>query len=67
MAPSVWMLAPMAQRQLRAWTLRLESLKEIRQQEENCLGALRVSGMDDVAATAARVLGQKGFAIQDGI
>ena len=57
----------MAQRQLRAWTLRLESLKEIRQQEENCLEALRVRGMDDVAATAARVLGQKGLAIQDGI
>ena len=67
MAPSVWMLAPMAQRQLRAWTLRLESLKEIRQQEENCLEALRVSGMDDVAATAARVLGQKGLATQDHI
>src|SRR5471030_970538 len=50
MKPTVWTPPPLAQRQLRAWTLRLESLKEIRQQEENRLEALTVSGMDDVAS-----------------
>lgn len=50
MAPSVWVPPPLEQRQLRAWTVRLESLKEIRQQEENRQEALTVSGMDDVAS-----------------
>lgn len=50
MAPAVWMPPPLAQRQLRAWTLRLESLKEMRQQEENRVEALTVSGMGDVVS-----------------
>lgn len=50
MVPAAWTPPPLAQRQLRAWTLRVESLKDIRQQEENRLEALAVSGMDDVAS-----------------
>lgn len=50
MAPSAWAPPPLEQRQLRAWTLRVESLKEIRQQEENRMEALNVSGLTDVAS-----------------
>ena len=50
MRPPLWTPPPLEQRQLRAWTLRIEALKEIVQQEENRLEALTESGMDDVAA-----------------
>jgi transposase len=50
MAPSLWAPAPLEQRQLRAWTMRVQSLKDIRQQEFNRLEAHAITGMDDVAA-----------------
>lgn len=50
MAPAPWTPPPLEQRQLRAWTLRVEALKDIRQQELNRLEAHTVSGMDEVAA-----------------
>jgi transposase len=49
MSPPAWVPAPLEQRQLRAWSLRVDALKDIRQQEQNRLEALAVSGMDDVA------------------
>lgn len=50
MTPELWSPAPLEQRQLRAWTLRLQALKDIRQQEENRVEALTVSELDDVVA-----------------
>lgn len=50
MRPLLWTPPPLEQRQLRAWALRIEALKEIVQQEENRLEALIESGMNDVAA-----------------
>lgn len=50
MRPALWQPPPLEQRQLRAWTLRLQALKDIRQQEENRLEALDISGLDDVAS-----------------
>lgn len=50
MAPEPWTPPPLEQRQLRAWTQRLQALKDIRQQEQNRLEAVRVSGLDDVAS-----------------
>jgi transposase len=50
MVPAPWMPPPLAQRQLRAWSLRVQALKDIRQQEENRLEAHTVTGMKDVAA-----------------
>lgn len=50
MKPTPWVPLPLEQRQLRAWSLRVQSLKDIRQQEENRHEALVVSGMTDVAA-----------------
>lgn len=50
MAPALWMPPPIEQRQLRAWSLRIQALKDIRQQEENRLEAHTVTGMEDVAA-----------------
>ena len=50
MKPLQWQPPPLEQRQLRAWATRIESLKEIVQQEENRLEALTQSGLDDVAA-----------------
>jgi transposase len=41
---------PLEQRQLRAWSLRVQALKDIRQQEENRLEALTITVMEDVAA-----------------
>lgn len=49
MQPQLWTPAPLEQRQLRAWSQRIQALKDIRQQEENRLEALRFSGMDDIA------------------
>jgi transposase len=50
MTPALWTPPPLEQRQLRAWTVRLQSLKDIHQQELNRLEAHTVSGMDEVAA-----------------
>lgn len=50
MAPSLWSPPPLEQRQLRAWSLRVQALKDIRQQEENRLEAHTVAGMQEVAA-----------------
>lgn len=49
MKPSAWNPPPLEQRQLRAWSLRVQALKDIRQQEENRLEALNIGGMDEVA------------------
>lgn len=49
MAPDPWTPPPIEQRQLRAWTLRVAALKDIRQQEANRLEAHQVSDMKDVA------------------
>jgi transposase len=49
MRPEPWIPPPLEQRQLRAWSQRVQTLKDIRQQEENRLEALAVSGIDDVA------------------
>lgn len=49
MRPEPWIPPPLEQRQLRAWSQRVQTLKDIRQQEENRLEALTVSGADDVA------------------
>lgn len=50
MTPARWTPPPLEQRQLRAWTVRVQALKDIRQQEENRLEAHTASGMADVAA-----------------
>lgn len=50
MTPAIWTPPPLEQRQLRAWTVRVEALKDIRQQEQNRLEAHTVSGMAEVAA-----------------
>lgn len=50
MQPAAWQPPPLEQRQLRAWTLRVQALKDIRQQEENRLEAHAVTGMEEVAA-----------------
>lgn len=50
MAPEPWTPQPLEQRQLKGWTLRVQALKDIRQQESNRFEAHTVSGMTDVAA-----------------
>lgn len=50
MTPALWAPPPLEQRQLRAWTVRLQALKDIHQQESNRLEAHAVSGMAEVAA-----------------
>jgi transposase len=50
MSPALWAPPPLEQRQLRAWTVRIHALKDIRQQEANRLEAHTITGMDDVAA-----------------
>jgi transposase len=49
MKPMVWVPPPLEQRQLRAWSMRVQALKDIRQQEENRLEVHQVTGMTDVA------------------
>jgi transposase len=49
MKPQPWNPPPLEQRQLRAWSLRIQTLKDNRQQEENRLEALTISDMADVA------------------
>jgi len=53
MKPALWEPLPLEQRQLRAWSTRVQSLKDIRQQEDNRREAHVVSGMLDVAAHVA--------------
>lgn len=53
MTPATWTPPPIEQRQLRAWSLRVQALKDNRQQEENRLEAHTVTGMEDVAAHVA--------------
>ncbi len=48
MRPAPWTPPPLEQRQLRAWSQRVQALKDIRQQEENRLEALAIGGMDEV-------------------
>lgn len=50
MAPEPWTPPPLEQRQLRGWTLRVQALKDIRQQESNRLEAHTVAGLQEVAA-----------------
>ena len=50
MSPLAWIPPPLEQRQLRAWAVRIQSLKDILQQEENRLEALSVNGMDAISA-----------------
>jgi len=49
MSPAPWSPPPLEQRQLRAWSSRVQALKDIRQQEQNRLEAHGVTGMKDVA------------------
>ena len=49
MKPQPWNPPPLEQRQLRAWSQRIQALKDIRQQEENRLEALAISDMAEVA------------------
>lgn len=49
MNPTFWKPPSLEQRQLRAWALRVQALKDILQQEENRLEAHTISGMVDVA------------------
>ena len=49
MTPALWAPAPLEQRQLRAWSLRVQALKDIRQQEHNRLEVHDITGMEDVA------------------
>lgn len=57
MQPAAWLPPPLEQRQLRAWTLRVQALKDIRQQEENRLEANAVIGMEDVVAHVQQHIG----------
>lgn len=50
MSPAPWTPPPPEQRELRAWTARVQSLKAMRQQEENRWEALKVTGMEAVRA-----------------
>jgi transposase len=50
MTPGLWVPPPLEQRQLRAWSVRLQAMKDMRQQEENRVEAHTISGMDQVAA-----------------
>ena len=54
MSPEPWLPPPLEQRQLRAWTLRVQALKDIRQQELNRKEAHVVAGLQDVANHVAQ-------------
>lgn len=49
MNPAPWVPPPLEQRQLRAWSMRVQALKDIRQQEQNRLEVHDITGMTDVA------------------
>lgn len=54
MKPAPWTPPPLEQRQLRAWSQRVQALKDIRQQEQNRLEALTIGGMDEVGQHVAQ-------------
>ena len=56
MVPAPWAPPPLEQRQLRAWSQRIQALKDIRQQECNRLESYEVSGMAEVAAHARSLI-----------
>lgn len=56
MVPPVWAPPPLEQRQLRAWSQRVQALKDMRQQEYNRLESYTVSGMTEVAAHAKTLI-----------
>jgi transposase len=56
MAPPAWTPPPWEQRQLRAWSQRVQALKDMRQQEHNRLESYTVSGMTEVAAHAKTLI-----------
>lgn len=56
MAPPAWTPPPLAQRQLRAWSQRVQALKDMRQQEYNRLESYTVSGMTEVAEHAKTLI-----------
>ncbi len=49
MKPAVWAPPSLEQRQLRAWSVRVQALKDIRQQEANRLEVHQTTGMSEVA------------------
>ena len=49
MKPMLWTPPPLEQRQLRAWTMRIQALKDMRQQELNRQEVHQTTGMTDVA------------------
>lgn len=56
MSPSVWTPPPLEQRQLRAWSQRIQALKDMRQQEQNRLESYTVSSMTEVAQHAQEMI-----------
>lgn len=54
MQPARWQPPSIEQRQLRAWTLRLQALKDIRQQEENRMEAHDFTDMEAVSENVKR-------------
>lgn len=56
MSPKRWVPPPLEQRQLRAWSQRIQALKDMRQQESNRLESYTVSGMNEVAEHARSLI-----------
>ena len=56
MSPSAWAPPPWEQRQLRAWSQRIQALKDMRQQEQNRQESYTVSGMAEVAQHAQTLI-----------
>jgi transposase len=56
MKPATWTPPPLEQRQLRAWSQRIQALKDMRQQEQNRLESYVISGMIEVAAHARSLI-----------
>lgn len=56
MSPMRWAPPPLEQRQLRAWSQRIQALKDMRQQESNRLESYTVSGMSEVAEHARSLI-----------
>jgi len=54
MKPALWQPPSLEQRQLRAWSVRVQALKDIRQQEANRLEVHQITGMSDVAEHVAQ-------------
>lgn len=56
LSPALWTPPPLEQRQLRAWSQRIQALKDMRQQEQNRLESYTVSGMTEVAQHAQTLI-----------